>query len=305
MTKLEKISYGGWDNCYRLSNDVVDLVVTTDVGPRIIRFGFRDQGNMFKEYPHLLGKTGGDDFRIYGGHRFWHAPEDLVRTYYPDNNPVQLKEHGNFIRLVQPIETTTGVQKEIDISLSASDTQVTVTHRLRNTNMWSIEVAPWALSVMNSSGTAILPLPPRIKHSDQLLPTSSLILWGYVDMSDPRWGWGQEYILLNQDPTAATPQKVGLSASRGWLAYAHENGLLAITYASEPDAVYPDMGSCVEIFTDSDMLELETLGPLFQLAADATVEHVETWHLFEAVARPQNDSDVVANILPKIDAVIP
>lgn len=304
MTTLEKIHYEGWDNCYRLSNDVVDLIVTTDVGPRVIRFGFCNQGNVFNEYPDLLGKTGGKDWRIYGGHRFWHAPEALDRTYYPDNDAVQLEEHDGFIRLVQPIETTTGVQKEIDISLAASSTQVTVTHRLRNTNMWAIEVAPWALSVMNSNGTAILPLPLRIKHADQLLPTSSLILWGYVDMSDPRWGWGQEYILLNQNPDAITPQKVGLSASRDWLAYAHENGLFLKTYATQPDAVYPDLGSCVEIFTDADMLEMETLGPLANLAPNGTVEHVENWHLFEAVARPQNDADVKTMIAPKIESAI-
>ena len=37
----EKVSYGGWPNCVRLNNGKVELIITTDVGPRVIRFGFR------------------------------------------------------------------------------------------------------------------------------------------------------------------------------------------------------------------------------------------------------------------------
>ena len=40
---MERVEYGGWANCYRLHNDVVELIVTADVGPRIIRFGFVDR----------------------------------------------------------------------------------------------------------------------------------------------------------------------------------------------------------------------------------------------------------------------
>ena len=29
------------------------------------------------------GKTGGSEWHIYGGHRLWHAPEVMPRTYYP------------------------------------------------------------------------------------------------------------------------------------------------------------------------------------------------------------------------------
>jgi hypothetical protein len=41
--------------------------VTTDVGPRIIRFDLRVRKNEFKEYDDTAGKQGGDEWRIYGG----------------------------------------------------------------------------------------------------------------------------------------------------------------------------------------------------------------------------------------------
>src|ERR1035437_3883109 len=39
-TMLERISYRGWNHAYRLSNGVVELVVTADVGPRILFYAF-------------------------------------------------------------------------------------------------------------------------------------------------------------------------------------------------------------------------------------------------------------------------
>ena len=39
--KVEKMEYKGWRNSYRVSNGEVELVVTGDVGPRVIRFGLR------------------------------------------------------------------------------------------------------------------------------------------------------------------------------------------------------------------------------------------------------------------------
>jgi hypothetical protein len=38
--KVEKTDYKGWPNSYRVSNGEIELIVTSEVGPRIIRFGF-------------------------------------------------------------------------------------------------------------------------------------------------------------------------------------------------------------------------------------------------------------------------
>ena len=89
---MDKVSYGGWPNCVKLSNDQIELIATTDVGPRIIRFGYVGGQNLFTECKDQLGKTGGDKWRSYGGHRLWHGPEDPQRTYYPDNSPIEHNE---------------------------------------------------------------------------------------------------------------------------------------------------------------------------------------------------------------------
>jgi hypothetical protein len=44
---LENITYGGWENCLKLSVDSLELVVTLDVGPRVIRLGRSGGQNIF------------------------------------------------------------------------------------------------------------------------------------------------------------------------------------------------------------------------------------------------------------------
>ena len=89
---MEKVSYRGWSNCHRLANDEVELIVTGDVGPRVIRFAPVGGDNLFKEFDDMMGRTDDEEWLIYGGHRFWHAPEEKPRTYYPDNAPVEVTE---------------------------------------------------------------------------------------------------------------------------------------------------------------------------------------------------------------------
>jgi hypothetical protein len=299
MSQVAKIAYQGWPNCCRLWNDAVELIVTTDVGPRVICFGFTGE-NELGEFPEHAGQTGGDEFRLYGGHRLWHAPESLERTYCPDNSPVACETQVDGVRILQPTESRTGIQKEIVISLSPAEAQVRIVHRLWNRNLWAVDLAAWALTVMAPGGTAVIPLPPRKPYPEGLLPCSQLVLWPYTDLTDPRWGWGRKYILLRQDSARPSPQKLGASVPDGWMAHVRNDRLFVKTFQHVAGATYPDLGSSAETFTDGRMLELETLSPVTRVEPGSTIEHVENWFLWRDVPTPREDDDVNRHILPKL-----
>ena len=302
---MRKVAYAGWKNCYKLTNGKIELILTGDVGPRIIRFGFVGGPNEFCEWPEQLGTIGGDAWKIYGGHRLWHAPEIEPRTYAPDNEKVEVQDHKQFIRAIQPVETLTGMQKEMDIALSAKANHVQVTHRITNKGQWAVELAPWALSVMAPGGVAIIPLPPRGSHPENLLPNTVMIAWAYTDMTDPRWTWGKKTILLcQQQGENVLPQKIGFGLVDGWAAYANGGRLFLKQFPYIKGAKYPDGGCNFEAFTNKQMLEVESLGPLTTLQPGATVEHIEQWHLFSGVQAPQTESDVNRNVLPLLKKVL-
>jgi hypothetical protein len=295
---MEKVSYGGWDNCYRLANGQVDLVVTGDVGPRIIRFGFNGKENMFKEFADQMGKTSGKEWMNFGGHRLWHAPEAIPRTYYLDLEPVLVQEIENGLVATQKPEPTTGLQKQLTITLDPEKAQVQVKHTLINHNLWAVETAPWAISVMAPGGVGILTLPARGPHPEYLLPTSTLSLWPYTDLSDPRWVFGKRYFLLKQDRANATPQKIGIYAPDGWAAYANFDALFVKQVPLQIGEFYPDLGANLEMFTNEEILEVESLGPMESIPPKGQISHLETWTLYDNVPQPETEANVIENIVP-------
>lgn len=300
MVHFSRIAYGGWRDCCLLSNGRVELVATASVGPRLIRFGLVGRENEFKEVEADLGQTGGAAWRLYGGHRLWHAPEHPWRTYVPDNEPVAADPLSDGVRLTQPVEAETGIQKEVVIRLPPAEARAEIRHRLYNRSLWPLDLAPWALSVMAPGGVAILPHAPRGDWPAQLLPTHTMTLWAFTDMGDPRWTWGARYVFLKQDAAQPRPQKIGLQATPGWLGYWRAGHLFVKTFDHRPGAAYPDLGSSVEIFTNASFLELETLGPTVRVEAGGCVEHIEQWHLFDEVPPIPDDDAADAVIGPRL-----
>src|SRR5947209_8182459 len=92
---VEVIEYRGWKNNLRLANGAAELVVTLDVGPRVISYRLPNGFNVLKNYDSMMGGTGEAEWQIRGGHRFWLAPEDLTRTYFADNRPVHWAALGD------------------------------------------------------------------------------------------------------------------------------------------------------------------------------------------------------------------
>ena len=162
--KVERVTYFNQPNCIRLSNDVVEVIITTAIGPRVIRYGFIGGDNLLGEVPDVSVKTALGEWKPWGGHRLWTAPEDMPRSYSPDNGPVEATVTGATVRLVQPIEPQTGIVKELTVTLAGTGTDVTIGHRLTNRSVWSVDVSPWALTIMNAGGTILIPQEPYASH---------------------------------------------------------------------------------------------------------------------------------------------
>jgi len=295
---MEVVDFGGWPNCIRLSNGEVELIATTDVGPRLIRFGFVGGQNVFYNHAETLGKTGGDGWQNYGGHRLWHAPEIQPRTYAPDNGPVEHSWDGAVLTL-RNVEPDNRLAKEMRVTLAAAEPRVDVVHRITNLGPWPIELAPWALSVMAQRSRAIFPQEDSKPRGEDLLPTRRLALWPYADMSDPRYTWGRRYIQIRQDPTARSPQKIGLLNTKGWAACVLDGQAVVVRYPYRPEATYADLGVNTESYTDPNILEIETLGPLARIEPGAVAEHRESW-LLARTDCGTSDAEIDAAILPLV-----
>ncbi|MBC8040688.1 MAG: hypothetical protein H7Y06_09110, partial [Opitutaceae bacterium] len=195
----------------------------------------------------------------------------------------------NGIALAQPTEEKTGLQKAMKLEVQGERT-VKVTHALTNHGLWTVETSAWALTMLRGGGYGVLPLLPKGNHADgDLLPGYSFVPWTYTDLSLPVWDLHRDFIGIDV-PKAKAAQKFGITNYPGWSAY-WVDGVTFVKYAPVvKNATYPDFGCAFEVFTNGEMIELETLSPLVKLAPGESVTHTEHWGVFDDLKKPSTDA---------------
>lgn len=303
---IEKTAFEGWNHCYRTSNGEVELIAVADVGPRILRFGYVGDANLFGVLSGGGEKIDNKVWNIFGGHRLWVAPESYKGTYYPDNYAVDARMEGNTLILTSPIEVwdenlrnslnyeeiqknandlefrkKLGFQKQMEIRMDENGA-VTIMHRITNCGLDTQRIAAWALSVMARGGLGVVPNPPFHPHgSEYLLPQRAIMTWSYTSLDDSRLKFSPKYVSVRQDPDKDAPFKIGFSSTEGWAAYALKDRLFVKTMDYYKDREYPDVGSSVEIYVSKDIMEIETLAPLVTLQSGEFTTHRECWRLYK------------------------
>ena len=303
------VTFMGIPECILLSNGDVELIATTNVGPRILCYRFTqgaDKENVFAELPEATQPNALGTWKPYGGHRLWAAPEEMPRTYYPDNDPIEvewLSKHS--VGLRAPVERVTYLQKEMRITMAEQGSGVVIEHLITNCGNSPVEIAPWALTIMCSGGTTILPQEPYRSHDEYLLPARPLVLWYFTDLTDSRWKIGKNLIQLSTNTTMEAPQKIGVLNKQGWAAYYLGSTLFVKEFEYLPGATYPDYGCNCETYTAGAFMELESLGMLQVLQRNETATHKERWRLFRDVELPEEESSRTARIEREINQPLP
>lgn len=278
------IPFGGWKNNLHLQNDACELLITLDVGPRILKFGPRGGQSVFHIATDQLGGSEEEIWQSRGGHRLWIAPESFPFSYPADNFEVehQIYPNGGAI-LTSPDEMPQGFTKQIEVQMHPKLAKVRLVHRLINVVDEEQEVAAWMLSVMAPGGTLILPQPPMKSHPGlgpgDFTSDRSLVLWPFTDLGDPRFHFGTRFITVSQNKLFGAT-KFGLNHAGGWAAYALGGTLFVKRFELDKRATYPDRGCNFETFTNEDILEVESLSPLTKLKPGGVLEAVEEWELF-------------------------
>jgi hypothetical protein len=267
-----------------LNNGLLSLEFLAKAGPRIVRLSAFGKENLFADIPTKVNTPYGD-FLFRGGHRLWHAPEIMPRTYIPDNDGLTIEELTDGIRLMGSPEVGTGITKTIEIHLSVDQDAVTLKHILRNDSLWQVELAPWALTMFRLGGTVILPQPVGNADQNGLMNNRILALWPYAHINDPRLVLRDDFILINAVP-GLSPFKLGYYNPLGWMAYWLDGILFRKTFSVSSGAAYPDGGCNTESYCDDWFVELESLGPLVRLETGETVNLTEKWEVYPGLNVP-------------------
>jgi hypothetical protein len=265
----------------RIDAGAVRLIVTTSVGPRILALLTDDDRNHFAELPELtLDCPGSDPIHLRGGSRLWAAPEDPRTTYRPDDHPVGVEGIDDGVKLTTRPDAVAGTQREIEIRVRGPE-RLAIDYRVINRADRAQRLAAWAITMMAAGGRAWMPqlTVPFDAHGFQA--QRNVVLWPYSRGADTRLRLADKAIELHASTDPALGKfKVGASMRRGWVAHWREGVLLVKHAIHDESREYPDMGSSGQLYTQHDFTELETLGPLTDLAPGEAAIHHEDWEVY-------------------------
>jgi hypothetical protein len=261
-----------------LKNDFVQIGYLTD-SLRIVELIPTGKPNMLADLSDLAPvSTPYGEFHFRGGHRLWHAPESMPRTYIPDTGELTITENSDGVTLESVTEPGTDIRKRIELQLSPDQPHLRLTHTLVNEGLWAVELAPWAITQFRLGGTAIVPMPVGNTDPAGLLHNRQFSFWPYTRINDRRLKLNDDYVFFQAD-ALLPPFKLGYFNSQGWIAYWLDGVLFRKTFQVQAGFPHPDNNCNAELYCNDRFVELESLGPLTSLAPGASVRHMETWQL--------------------------
>jgi len=307
---ISRIDYKGWKGCWELSNSLVKLVVVPQIGGRIMEYSVGGENVLWQNRAELgvvepsdLGKK----WHNYGGYKAWNAPQQRWRApdydNYYDYAPAEVETihtgHGDKeeemvgIRVVTSPISHLGFQFERYIYLSERTSRVRIVERMRNVSDRGIEWSIWDVTQVNAPCWIAFPL-----HITDDYPKGWRRLLG-SEYPDPRQvtAVGNVGILKY----AGAIDKIGNGSPDGWMVYIKDRVAYVKQWSVRTvDAVYPDGGCNLEIFTaDKAMggyVEMEVLGPIVKLKPGETTQLVEDWFLSRLNGSAADRDDVIERL---------
>ncbi|MDR3317979.1 MAG: lamin tail domain-containing protein [Clostridiales bacterium] len=293
---IKKTTFKGIPGCFRVASGDVEIVVTTEFGPRILYLGRKGGVNHLAVFEEDLKNPDKEAYLHYGGHRLWHAPEAAERTYVPANDKVEVKidEKMGVIMLTAPVEALTGLQKVIIIKPDEEPGNFVILHRIFNRSPFAVELSAWAITMLAPGGLVVI---PNSESENGYCANRALSLWKYSKLNDPRVYLGDGYVAVTNDAKTEAPFKIGSTVDDCFACY-FNHGELFVKYFPFVSDKYPSYDCNFETYTCRAFSELESLSPLTKIEPGDFAEHMELWELHPDIERPDpRDEEAICEIL--------
>lgn len=277
---IEEIEHREFKRCLKISNGDAEVIVSLDFGPRILSYALDGGENILGWHSRAAVETELGTWHPYGGHRLWVAPENMPKSYAPDNEKVDYLVENETSALFSRPADAAGFEKQFRVKFAETGSGISIEHKVTNSDIDTVEASAWALTIMRPGGEVVVPNEPFATYnSENLLPVRAMALWSYTDFTDPRWTIEKDAIRLRVDENLGHQQKFGVLNKQGWAGYEWQDLKFIKRFITIDDASYPDFNSNNEVYVAGSYVEIETLSPLKKLGRNDSIEYEETWEL--------------------------
>ncbi|MGC8764942.1 MAG: hypothetical protein ACP5QT_03565 [Brevinematia bacterium] len=283
---IREVKFFKYNHCFEISHNNRRMIITTDVGPRILFFGFENENILFIDEREKIKR---EKWKIIGGHRFWVSPE-TEDAYVPDNDKCMVESSKDFVKVFK-LDKKTGLEKSIIISVDGDD--FIVKHILINRGEMLYQGGIWALTCIIPEGTIFFPwtTPGEWKMK-------KIIYWEKwpgqsTNIDSTQFIRGKDLFLIKVNGEMS---KVGTTGYEGFLGVSNRNYTFIKKFNFIQGAIYPDDNCAIEIYTSKNFCELETLSPITTLIPEVPLIHIERWKLIDRFIDP-SDGGAIRKVL--------
>jgi len=298
MALIEKISYRGWSECYKISNHDVSLIINASAGGRIMVFE-RNGVNLIFENPEQDGKLLADylskPFDPDGG-RFDYGQELLTSKLHAMSymGPWEGMIMDSFtLKITSQPDTGLGIRSVRIFRLSETGPELSITQSMENISDNETSWFFWGRTLVKTGGKLFMHLKPKSIYPEG---------WGRYIWGDPvRFendpsdkGVKVEKGMFSLTPDEADNSKYGNDSQAGWMAYGYKGILFVKQYGYYKDKEYGEHYGQTNIFYTNKKFfaEMEPVSPVFKLKKGESVSYSEKWFLLDYPPAVKKDFDV-------------
>ncbi|MBN2535163.1 MAG: hypothetical protein JXB88_19940 [Spirochaetales bacterium] len=260
--------------------DSIQLVITTDFGPRIVFWGRPDKENLLVWAP---GKFTRGEWDLLGGHRVWSTrplADECEETYRIDDLSCEVQRIDSGWIITAPCDSYNNTRRGIGVRV-LGDNKVEIDNFLINTGDMLYSGGVWSV-------TSTLP----DKTTQYGIPLGDGSMWDYCKIVMFR-RWDEHFGSFNDDQFSFThdmmmvnpggkENKRCVQADRGIIAM-HDPArkvLFAKKAGYDRHGIYPyGCNLAVYIAPGNEMVEMETMGPERMLKPGESLHNKEVWVL--------------------------
>ena len=269
---IRSVSYAGWKDCIQISNSVFEAIITTDVGPRIIRYSQVNGPNMLWINEYTAGQTEETKtWRAYGGHSF-DAVIDGTEFLPPENTPVKYQLTADSI--VFDAIRQGPIIKDISIRMCRRG-GLEICQKITNLSQNVISASVNGNTLLKNSGTAVLPITSEMQD--------------FSGCCSPYLFRGNKSSLIRHDMTMLNEDTVSIRPSALWCGYFSQGNLFIMT-SPFIDGTFP-RNSSLSFSSDASKYRMSTYSPESVLNPGESVEHTEVWNIFTGFPQPKDSEE--------------
>ena len=277
---IKKINYAGWDDCVYLSNGVCETVVSTKVGPRILRYSLVGGPNLFYLDEYAAGMTEELNlWRMYGGHTFDFSI-DGKKILLPENAPVGVRLEASSMHFDPMPMGNTGISKQISIRMCRRG-GLEVKEILINTSDAPITVVAEASTNVVPGGVAALPA-----------TSPDCIMTPPEEADLRRTRFGKELCLVSADNVKGGEFALDFKADKRWCGYFNRGCLFIIT--TPPEESYE--GANIGVAGTPNRMTITTYSNPVTLAPGESYTHTEVFNIFIENPIPATEEEALKGL---------